>query len=365
LREYINAALTDSKYVELRRSIARKPEDPSQPQVVEVEIQDSYLASPTLPSRRGKLVREDWRRYPYLAVALGLLRPSTYSLTGMGQAFLALVPDGERASFNAATPAYSAQSNANPLLLTAQQKLLLLFCFLQSDGSILQSLYARLLQIPSPIADWEAGALLADIYRQASKRLSPRSGEDLTKIQKLLDTAIKIDSWQGRPYKGRGARDEAATIRLEPFVDLGLLTKPDPLAYRYKTTNETREFFALLELSESIDKFLNNSFFSAYANALAQRNKHRSDRVSVLSAVQRAFNVLKSPLGYAPILEVSLLAGINTLADSGTYFEIAECLDWLKLLQKERPELVRFNVNRRGDLTFIKFTDDIVEGVRR
>lgn len=62
---------------------------------------------------------------------------------------------------------------------------------------------------------------------------------------------------------------------------------------------------------------------------------------------------------------VALLAGIYAVADSGSYFEIAECLELLKSLQKERPELLRFNVNRWGDLTFIKFTGDVAEAVKR
>ncbi len=107
---------------------------------------------PALPSRRGKLVREDWRRYPALAVALGLLRKTTYSLLGMGHAFLAVVPDEERRSFADSAANIAKKTYVNPLLLGLQQKLLLLFCFVRSDGSILQPLYEQLLQRVGPFA---------------------------------------------------------------------------------------------------------------------------------------------------------------------------------------------------------------------
>jgi len=64
-------------------------------------------------------------------------------------------------------------------------------------------------------------------------------------------------------------------------------------------------------------------------------------------------------LGYVPILYVCLLAGIYSIAGSAGYFEISQATDMLKALQKERPELVRFNVDRWGALTFVKFSGKV------
>jgi hypothetical protein len=229
----------------------------------------------------------------------------------------------------------------------------------------LKRLYEKLLQLCEPFSDWEAGDYLSDIYRLLAKesRSKARSGDDLLKIQKLLDTADKIQSWKGRAYKGKGARDEAATIRLEPFVDLGLLSKPDPFAYRYQITDTTKTFFLPLMNSKSVEHFLWHSFFDASNKAFDLNAEHRVDRETILSVIQRTYTVLKSPLGYVPILEVALLAGIYSITEAGAYFEISESLDMLKSLQKERSELVRFNVDRWGALTFVKFNDDIMKAL--
>ena len=47
---------------------------------VEIEIQDVYLADPNIPSHRGRLNSDDWNRYIYLALDLGLMHKGNYSL---------------------------------------------------------------------------------------------------------------------------------------------------------------------------------------------------------------------------------------------------------------------------------------------
>jgi len=77
--------------------------------------------------------------------------------------------------------------------------------------------------------------------------------------------------------------------------------------------------------------------------------------------LQKAYSILKSPVGYVPILELCLLAGIYSLIELGIYCEISEFIDVLKSLQKEKPRQVMFNVDRWGMLNFVKFNSDIIE----
>lgn len=363
LQEYIKTALTDPIYKNLR-AIASKPLDESSDRpIVQVEFQDVYLANSDISSRRGKLIKEDWRKYPYLAIDLGLLRKGTYSLMVRGQSFLSLVPEKETKAFGS-SGLTSINADSNPFRLTMPQRLLLLLSFIERDGDVLSRLYNRLL-LPEPFTDRDAGDNLPEIYRSIAKegRAKVRSGDDLSRIQRLLDAADKIETWKGKPYSGKGARELAITPRLEPFVDLGLLSKPDPFAYRYQITEVTKTLFEPLVNSESIEHFLNHSFFEVANKGYNLNGEHRTDRETILPAIQKAYTVLKSPLGYAPILEVSLLAGIYSITGSGAYFELSESLDTLKSLQKEKPELVRFNVDRWGALTFVKFNNDIMKVV--
>jgi len=362
LQKYIKTALTDHIYKNLRALASKPCDENSDKPPVHVEMQDVYLANSHLPSRRGKLVKGDWRKYPYLALDLGLLRKGTYSLMVRGQSFLSLVSEEEKKAFSG-TMVIAVKGDLNPIELNMPQRLLLLFSIIGSDGDVLYRLYRRLLLLSQPFTDREAGDYLPEIYRSIAKESRPRtrSGDDLSRIQKLLDTADKIEAWRGKPYSGKGARELAITPRLEPFVDLGILSKPDPFAYRYQITDATKTFFESVINSNSIDQFLHHSFFDASNKAFALNGKHDADRETILTQIQKAYTVLKSPLGYVPILEAALLAGIYSLTETGTYFELNESVEALKRLQKERPELVRFNVDRWGALTFVKFNGDIMK----
>lgn len=363
LQEYITTVLTDSTYRNLR-SLALKPLEDSQDQPpVQVEIQDVYLSDPDLPSRRGKLNSDDWNRYPHLALDLGLLRKGTYSLLVRGQSFLTIVTEAEKKAFSRSGDVFF-NGILNPLRLTMPQRLLLLFSTIQRDGGVLNELYKRLVTLSEPFTDKDAGNYLPEIYRTIAKesRSRARSGDDLLIVQKLLDTADKIEAVKRNPSPGgKNPREHGITIRLEPFVDFGLLSKPDPFAYRYQITDVTRTFFESLINSESIDHFLHYSFFKSVNKAFNLNGEYRTDRETILPTIQKAYNVLKSPLGYAPIIEVALLAGIYSITESGSYFEISEVTNTLRSLQKERPELVRFNVDRWGALTFVKFNSGIMK----
>jgi len=365
VQEYIRSALTDSIYKNIRINASKHIEDISDKLQVQIELQDFYLANADLLSRRGKLINDDWNKYPYLALNLGLLRKGTYSLLVRGLAFLSLVSDDEKKAFvKSGTPPFNEEPN--PFQLTISQKLLLIFSFIEGDGDVLKLLYEKILATSEPIADREAGGYLPEIYRTIVKeyREKVRSGDDLLRIQRLLDTADKIERW--KKTKPTGSKDiliHSITPRLEPFVDLGLLSKPDPFAYRYLVTDATRTFFEPLINAGSIDYFLHHSFFESASKAFNLNAEHRTDRETILPAIQKAYVILKSPLGYVPILEVTLLAGIHSIIESGYYFEISEATDMLKALQKERPELVRFNVDRWGALTFVKFNGDITKAM--
>jgi len=362
LQEYIRIALTDAIYKNLRAALSKPLDENSDRPVVRVELQDVYLANSIIQSRRGKLVKEDWRKYPYLAIDLGLVRKGTYSLLVRGQSFLSLVSDEERKAFDKQE---FFNADVNPFQLSPEQKLLLLFSFIEKDGDVLSRLYSIILPLSEPFTDREAGDYLPEIYRYIAKKYRPkiRSADDLSRIQKLIDSANKIEAWKGKPYSGKGAREQAITPRLEPFVDLGLLSKPDPFAYRYQVTDATRTFFEPLINAESIDYFLHDSFFETANKAFNLNAKHRTDRETILPAIQKAYVILKSPLGYVPILEVCLLAGIYSITETGCYFEISEATELLKKIQKERPELIRFNVDRWGALTFVKFNADITKAM--
>lgn len=357
IQEYIKTALTDPIYRELRSVVVHLSPDIYSDVSIRMEMQDIYLADRKIPSRRGKLIRNDWWKYPHLSVELGFLRKGTFSILARGQAFLSLVSEDEIGAF-------SKISTTNPLRLTTEQAIFALFCFLDKDGDVLRLLYKQLINSGErEVTDWEVGNLLPSILRQLAEEARPhvRSGDDTIKIRQLQRTAQSIEGWKDKSPKGRGARDENATIRLEPLVDLRLIAKPDPYAYRYQVNEATRILFEPLVGSTSLDDFLDNSFFTTANKCFGVNAEHNADIVAALPWIHKAYLGLRSPLGYASILEVALLAAIWSATIAGSYFEVSEVMDLLKNLQKERPELIQFNVDRWGKLAFLKISGDLPE----
>jgi hypothetical protein len=75
-----------------------------------------------------------------------------------------------------------------------------------------------------------------------------------------------------------------------------------------------------------------------------------------------AYVRLKSDLGYAPIREMLLLANLSAIADaSKSLFELNNGVQAVRAWQKEYPDDIRFSVDRRGHIRYVKFSRDVVE----
>ncbi|MFQ6092896.1 MAG: hypothetical protein ACE5OR_09470, partial [bacterium] len=99
LSEYVQRRLTDRIYKNLRETVKKIGKGREEQRTIPIELQDVYLASNELASRTGKLVSEDWRKYPYFLSSLGLVRKGTYSLLVRGNVFLQLVSKNEIDAF--------------------------------------------------------------------------------------------------------------------------------------------------------------------------------------------------------------------------------------------------------------------------
>ena len=75
----------------------------------------------------------------------------------------------------------------------------------------------------------------------------------------------------------------------------------------------------------------------------------------VLSLLYLAWGDLRSNLGYSPINETLLLGLINGLERNDGWFELNDGRELLLRAQKEIPGLIRFNVDRQGHLSVVRF----------
>jgi len=352
LADYVQRRLTDGVYRSLRSQVATWQSKETATRV-HMELQDLYLADARpLPSRTGKLVSADWRRYPYLGISLGLIRPGTWSPYDRGVALLRLTPKTEQEAFREYHP------EANPLFLSSAQRMLFLYCFLENDGDVLKRLYARLGEKES-FSDRDAGDLLPAILRAIAQPLWNRSlpVEERDKLDRLLKVANSVERWYGRPYTGGGAREHASRVRLEPFADLGFLLKDDPYRYEYRLAPAGQAFFGALEPAADVGTFLDIAFFQTWAAAFGPPDVRPATGAEIQATLARAWDDIRSPLGYAPIEDVALLAGIYALTEQGAYFEIAAARQFLRDWQKESPTAVRFSVDRMGNMAHVRLLD--------
>ena len=74
-----------------------------------------------------------------------------------------------------------------------------------------------------------------------------------------------------------------------------------------------------------------------------------------LPAIYDSWRALASPLGYAPIEEVVLLASISTLGENRGFFEMADGRQVIEEARKKYPNTIRYNVDRMGRAIFMKF----------
>ena len=105
---------------------------------------------------------------------------------------------------------------------------------------------------------------------------------------------------------------ENVTVRLEPYCDIGLLTKPDGDRYEYQVAPRLKTFMEKWGTVDDTDHFLGQRFFATAASCW-NINASAASEEEATAALMQANDALKSELGYAPIVDMGLLAGLRLL----------------------------------------------------
>lgn len=345
LREYAKTRLTDGAYRRLRKTIMESTEP------VGVELQDVYLADKSLPSSTGKLVEANWRRYPYLGTSLELVKKGTYSALTRSLVLLAVTPNEEVAAFG------TLDMEHNPMRVSDAQSAVLLYCFLDNDAEVLLPLMRACADFGNAAFDErEMGDLLPRVLRDviSSHEKQSLKAEERDRLSLLKKSASSIERWKDKSYTGGGARQETITVRLEPLCDLGFLSKPERERYAYIAGKPVATLVSRWQKAGGIDKLLHEGFFAAFAACRGIKTRKATDGQAT-KALAEAGEALKSTLGYTPITDVGLLAGIRLLTEKQRILELSRTVDLLKALQKQDPNFVRFTVDRMGALAHVKF----------
>lgn len=348
LREYVRFRLKDKVYHDTRKAVLN---DDGRVAPVALELQDLYLSDTKLESNVGKLVEADWRRYPYLATNLDLIKPGTYSILTRALALLAVTPKEELAAFDQYDPKH------NPVQISAEQAAILLYCFIDNDAEIIYRLFHALMASRVDTFDERtAGDLLPEIIRESTKsfRNAALPIEDRERLGVLEKVAGNIAEWKGKPYTGSGSREEFIRVRLEPYCDLGLLSKPERHRFSYNVTPGLHKLMTSWKGLDATDDFLETRYFAMLGGLNRLRVREATDE-DAKKALLAAGQSLKSTLGYSPITDVGLLAGVRLLFQQKRVLELSRTRTILRAWQKDAPNVVRFTVDRMGTLAYVKF----------
>lgn len=348
VRDYVRIRLMDKVYHDLRKAILNGSATTN---AVSLELQDLYLSDSALVSSTGKLVETDWRRYPYLATTLDFIKMGTYSIMTRALVLLAVTPKEEIASFD------QYNGKHNPLRISPEQAAVFLYCFIDNDAEIICRFFHSLLKVKQATFDERmAGDMLPQIIRESvnSFRNASLPTEDRERLSVLEKISGRIEEWKGKPYTGSGSREEFVRVRLEPYCDLGLFSKPDKHRFTYCVTPALRTLMTNWYDLEDTDDFLEQRFFNTLARLHRLKAQVARDG-EVKKALLEAGQTLKSTLGYSPITDVGLLAGIRLLFQQKRILELSRTRTFLRAWQKEEPNVVRFTVDRMGALAYVKF----------
>lgn len=355
---YIKVRLFDRVYTSLKSQAEQWKKSGGSYIEVQMEIQDLYLADVTLPSQVGKLVKEDWRKYPAFGINLGFVREGTYSLNTRGLTLLYFVPEQEQKAFLEYLPEH------NPLNVNFHQGLILLYSLIENDGEIFIPVLVSLSKLAeNSFNDREVGDLLPEIYKTVSQRHRMRSlsidvRERLDVLEKSAESISILRARAG--YAGGGAREEASRPRLEPYTDIGIFEKPQKMKYEYRLSEVGRRLaseFNGNEDSNTIEEFLSRRFFHAVALAWQIQGRELTTSDEIVPLLHRAAKAISSPSGYAPIEELALMGGVWALTEDQAIMEPGTAREALIAYQKANPYKVRFTVDRSGTLAHARFMD--------
>jgi hypothetical protein len=319
-----------------------------------IELQDLWLSDERLPSATGAITAEVIEDIPQLAIQLRTLRVGNLTRTDRARALLASFGDGKLTDL-----AEGSARQPNLLILPTGAQLIIAYALLEADGDFLRSAWAT-----TPVLEQEewTRADFATGLREACEHLADRArrsmltGADRQAITRLREWAQEIAKGRssGKNWGGGRPPDQLATLRLEPFVDLGLITRSDRASYRYRLNSGQLDFFRSLGEIGSVERYAREHLVQGWLGARGEQRR-RADEAEIWEYVCAAYDSLKSRLGFAPFVEVVLLA-IGRMIDDhrDRYFEIQQGVDVITEQRRANPKRVRLTISRGGQLTYMK-----------
>lgn len=352
--EYVHRQRLWERYPKLHglsRDVERVPE-------VTIDAQDVWLADPDLPSSTGAVTAEVVHEPPQLASAIQLVRSRNFTRTDRGRVITILMSAHRDALRDGAR-------SPNPFSIPLGAGGVFLYALLDADIDFMRAIYKVALQSEegdaftrASFAAWLPPALTA---LSSGWTKNARSGADHKQLQRLreLHDLVSRPRQSGAKWGGGRPPEQTSTLRIEPYVDMGLISKRKRFTYDYFLTPQQRHFFAKLVDADDPQAFLDESLFGAYQRARGRANPAAIDPGEIWERILAAYRELRNELGYASYREVALLA-IARLMDEGDgrFFEVGAGIATVQAERKRSPRGVRLGAARGGGLTYMKVVNE-------
>ena len=326
-----------------------------------VELQDLYLSDPELPSQSGAITGDaataGYRHAVYVemptwGVRLRLLRRDNYTLTDRGKVLLGLrrQSDDDLRTFNPASNLY---------LVTPGERYFFLYCALDADGDLIQSIFSEILRRESSFSRREVGQIAAEALDSLSaSRLSRvASGQERILKDRIAATVKAIKNQKG---SGMGPCESVATPRTEPLVDCGILERTDRNSYNYLMTEKGRRFASALVEAHSIDSILENGLAQWSVHLSNGGNAPGGKTGDVRPFIARGYSLLRSGLGYCSIREVAVMAIAMAIDEGSCTFELADVENVISELARNHGRDVRFTKSRQGEIAQVRISPRVL-----
>lgn len=331
------------EWLQRRQQAGAYPQDISTLQTF--QLQHLWLSKPDIPSYTGTITPQTSIEIVRWALACGLLRENTNVLSPTGLLLRRI--DAETAGRVSEYPA-----SKNPYTFEdIGSRTAWALVVLAADAAVVQLLFSKFPR-EQRFNRTEAGNLLPECYTEISSSLVRPSDRALSESLQRGIRALQEQEERG----GRGLREHHVAVRLEPLVDLGLLTKPDPYLWEYVAPASNLEFEAL-ELPAGDEEWPR---ISAMAEIWGLDAAKVEDDLEAWSFLWGAFELVKSPVNYAGLKQV-LIGATALAARSGALLDPGFSLDILGRMQVRHPKLVRINVDRFGRLSNIRIPRELTE----
>jgi hypothetical protein len=319
-----------------------------------LEAQDIWLSNSGLRASATGAITPDVINEPVqLAIELGLVRPRGCTLVDTGKALRV-------ATSRSAEALTSPTLDGNLFSLSPGAGFAAAYVLLDADYDFMRAAYAvaaeeGLLQRQFSRREFATHLDQACIMLRDQNARRARTRTDELALRRLTKLAESIRKAPEASTRG-GARppDKTATLRTEPYVDVGLLSRVDRFAYRYRMSVSQLAFFEALVDATDAESFLNETLGSLYVRSTQLQSREASDD-EIWEAMVTSYPQMRSSLGYASFKELAVVA-ISTLLDrvDPAHFEVADGVRVLKERQRSEPARVKFGVKRGGGLSYVK-----------